>query len=353
MTLNKQYLPSLLKNLKPDIGNRAIENALSSSRVDVRAFGLRALSFAEKERPSDQIQMLRKLVEEKPNQPIDRQSAQAWLRSDLEKNSSLPVFEKLAKNNTATLALLRAARAESFQFHAFRMPPGGKKVTLGSPAAEAGRSKNEPIREVLLTHPFEMQATPVTQAQWTLVMGENPSNFKQGGEVVGGIPMNPNRPVEKVSWEDVQKFIEKLNKLDDHSTYRLPTEAEWEVAARAETSTAYSFGDNSSDLSEYGWHSGNSGNQTHDVASLKPNPAGLYDVHGNVWEWVQDRYEDTPKGGTDVKDPTGPPRGSYRVYRGGSWNSVAQNLRSAERDRDHPGNRHSGFGFRLVRQPRP
>ncbi len=350
--MSHEAIPTLLKELKPDIGEQAIENSLSSSHPEMRKFGLRALDYAEKEHPFDRIQMLRKLVEERPNQPIDRHAAQAWLRSDLEKNSSLPVFEKFAKNDAARLALLRATRAESFQFHAFRMPPGGKKVTLGSPAAEAGRSKNEPIREVLLTHPFEMQATPVTQAQWTLVMGENPSNFKQGGEVVGGIPMNPNRPVEKVSWEDVQKFIEKLNKLDDHSTYRLPTEAEWEVAARAETSTAYSFGDNSSDLSEYGWHSGNSGNQTHDVASLKPNPAGLYDVHGNVWEWVQDWYEEAPQGGTDVKDPTGPPRGLDRVIRGGGWATAHLRLRSAQRFRLPPGGFDSAFGFRLVRTPR-
>jgi formylglycine-generating enzyme required for sulfatase activity len=199
-----------------------------------------------------------------------------------------------------------------------------------------------------------MQATPVTQLQWSLVMGKNPSHFKAGGQTIKvngrDIPMNFNRPVEQVSWEDAQKYIQKLNQMDPHYNYRLPTEAEWEYAARAGTDTPYSFGSDPNDLSAHGWHSGNAGNQTHDVASLKPNPNGLYDMHGNVWEWVQDWYEAArPQGAVD---PTGPAQGSNRVLRGGGWNNDPRHLRSARRNDYGPGLRAINFGFRLVRTPK-
>jgi len=207
---------------------------------------------------------------------------------------------------------------------------------MGSPGSESGRPSNESIMEVTISRPFEMSMTQVTQNQWTDIMGDNPSDFKA-----------PNRPVEKVSWDDVQKYIAKLNELDPHHTYRLPTEAEWEYAARAGTTTAYSFGDNPAQLDEYAWNSQNAGSQTHDVAELKPNPSGLYDMHGNVWEWTQDWYGNYPAGA--VTDPTGPATGSDRVLRGGGWSSYPGGLRSAQRLGYSPGGRYSFFGFRLCR----
>jgi len=225
---------------------------------------------------------------------------------------------------------------------------------LGSPADEPGRSRDEDQHEVTLTQPFEMQATAVTQLQWSLVMGENPSTFQTGGQVIKingrDIPMNPNRPVEQVSWDDVQIYIQKLNQMDPHYNYRLPTEAEWEYAARAGTDTAYSFGNNANDLGAHGWYSENSGEQTHDVASLKPNPNGLYDMHGNAAEWVQDWSG--PAGPAHAVDPTGPAQGFHREFRGGSWSDDPQYLRSAQRNGSRPGKRYSFIGFRLVRTPK-
>ncbi len=340
--MNEQFIPFLLKSFKPDIGNRAIESALTSHHPDVRKFGLRALAYAEQVRPSDQIQMIRKLVQEKPNEPIDLHGVQAWLRAD---HGSLPIFEKLAKNDAATLALLRSAPAESFQFQKFEIPAGGKRVTIGSSKSEVGRSSDEAAREVILTNPFEMQVTPVTQLQWLMVMGKNPSNFKDGGEVLKGVALNSNHPVERVSWYDAQEFIKRLNMLDSRYEYRLPTEAEWEASVRAGTDTAYSFGNDAADLSQYGWHSANSGKQTHEVAGLKPNSAGLYDMHGNIWEWVQDAYVSTPPGGFDPLVASG----SSRVIRGGSWFSDSQGLRSAQRGHADPDAHRLNLGLRLLR----
>jgi formylglycine-generating enzyme required for sulfatase activity len=185
-----------------------------------------------------------------------------------------------------------------------------------------------------------MQATPVTQTQWELVMGENPSNFKS-------TPLSGNRPVEKITWDDAKRFIQKLNELDPHYTYRLPTEAEWEYAARAGTQTAYSFGEEAAHP-DYAWSSENSGRQTHAVAGLKPNPAGLHDMHGNVWEWVEDGYLQNPPGGVDPVVLL--PSDSNRVLRGGSWDMGApQVLRSAHRIHFQPSTSGNVFGFRLLR----
>jgi formylglycine-generating enzyme required for sulfatase activity len=149
---------------------------------------------------------------------------------------------------------------------------------------------------------------------------KNPSRFVDEGKIykINGkdIKVDANRPVEQVSWEDVQRFIQKLNDSQDKYTYSLPSEAQWEFAARAGNESKFSFGEDESLISEYGWYSGNSGNKTHPVASKKTNAFGLHDVHGNVWEWVQDWYGNSLPGGVD---PRGPSTGSYRVIRGGSW----------------------------------
>ncbi|MDF1591102.1 MAG: SUMF1/EgtB/PvdO family nonheme iron enzyme [Desulfobacterales bacterium] len=191
--------------------------------------------------------------------------------------------------------------------------------TMGSPANESGRDDDEKQHQVTLTKGFYLQTTEVTQGQWQAVMGNNPSNFKNCGE---------SCPVESVSWNDAQAFIQKLNQQDGSDVYRLPTEAEWEYAARAGSATAFANGDISKTGCEYdanldamGWYCGNSKDTTHKVAQKKSNAWGLYDMHGNVWEWCQDWYGDYSSG--SVTDHSGQSSGSSRVLRGGSWDDGA------------------------------
>ncbi len=210
---------------------------------------------------------------------------------------------------------------------------------MGSPENEPGRFDNETRHRVILTEGFFMQTTPLTQGQWKAVMGNNPSHFENCGD---------DCPVENVSWDDAQKFIDKLNQRGE-GTYRLPTEAEWEYAARAGSDAAYCFGDNESEISQYAWYDANSESSTHPVGKLEPNNWGLYDMHGNVWEWCHDRYGDHPSG--SVTDPMEPDRGSYRVCRGGSWHGYALYCRSARRIRYSPDYRYYALGFRPVLLP--
>jgi formylglycine-generating enzyme required for sulfatase activity len=208
---------------------------------------------------------------------------------------------------------------------------------MGSPSSEANRYSNERQHKVTLTKGFYMGVTEVTQGQWKAVMGNNPSRFK-----------GDNRPVEQVSWNDCKEFIRKLNRHEGGNKYRLPTEAEWEYACRAGTTTRFCFGDSDSRLDDYAWYSGNSSSKTHSVAQMRPNAWGLYDMHGNVWEWCQDWYDKNYPSG-HVTDPEGPSSGSARVGRGGGWGFDARGCRSAFRCYGTPGSRLSFLGFRLAR----
>lgn len=219
----------------------------------------------------------------------------------------------------------------------FALIPAGS-FTMGSPESEAGRSSNETQHFVTITRPFYMQTTEVTQGQWKKLMGDNPSHFKDCGD---------DCPVEKVLWEDAQNFIEKLNAKEGVTHYRLPTEAEWEYAVRAGTTTAFSFGDDLWDTNAFAWYIGNSEDQTHPVGAFKPNPWGLYDMHGNVSEWVEDWHADYPAG--SVVDPKGPQSGSHRVIRSGSWANRASTLRSARRRGLRLDEYGELVGFRLAR----
>ncbi len=207
---------------------------------------------------------------------------------------------------------------------------------MGSDAQEA-YGDEKPVHTVRLTQAFYLGQYEVTQAQWQAVMGKNPSQF-QG---------DANRPVENVSWDEVRKFLQRLNAREGTTTYRLPTEAEWEYAARAGSTTAYSYGDDPSQLRDYAWYLENAGNTTHPVGQLKPNAWGLYDMHGNVWEWVWDRYG--PYTADAAVDPVGSAAGAYRVLRGGSWLGHAGYCRSADRLKAHPGLRDGHLGVRLLR----
>ena len=190
--------------------------------------------------------------------------------------------------------------------------------------------------------PFWLGKTEVTQGQWEALMGNNPSNFKNAGR---------DAPVEQVSWDDAMQFCRKLTereraaaRLPEGYEYTLPTEAQWEYACRAGTT-----GDYAGNLDGMAWYNQNSGNTTHPVAQKQANGWGLYDMHGNVWEWCRDWYGNFPGG--NVTDPTGPPSGSFRVYRGGGWGGGAANCRSADRFRRGPGVRVDDLGFRLALAP--
>jgi formylglycine-generating enzyme required for sulfatase activity len=170
------------------------------------------------------------------------------------------------------------------------------------------------------------------------VMESNPSYFKDCGE---------GCPVENVSWHECLKFVEVLNDKEGAEKYRLPSEAEWECACRAGSKMAFSFGDDESMLGEYAWYIENSDLRPRSVGGKKPNDWGLYDMHGNVWEWCQDWHGDYPS--EDVSDPKGPSRGSYKVVRGGGWYFYAESCRSACRNSYLPGYKEFFIGFRVAR----
>jgi len=224
---------------------------------------------------------------------------------------------------------MRAAVTNSIGMELIEIPAG--KFTMGSPAGEEGRQPNEEQVAVTLTKPFWLGKTEVTQGQWKQVMGTEPWEGENYGQ------SDNDCPATFVSFHDAVKFCGKLTDLErkagglkDSEEYRLPTEAEWEYACRAGTTTAFSFGDDAKQLSEYAWFIGNtSGNPyLHKVGVKKPNPWGLHDMHGNVWEWCSDWYGDKLPGGAD---PVGTEWGAYRVDRGGSCGRDQDYCRSASR----------------------
>ena len=234
------------------------------------------------------------------------------------KSSPASLTLDLGKGVTMKLVLIRPGR-----------------FMMGSPDSELGRGDKEgPQHEVVIAKPFYLGVTEVTQAQYEAVMGTNPSQFK-----------GPTNPVESVSWNDAVEFCRKLSEKT-RKTFRLPTEAEREYACRAGSKTRFSFGDSESVLGEYAWYASNSGGKTHPVGQKKPNPWGLYDMHGNVAEWCADWYADYPKAA--VTDHQGPASGTYRVLRGGSWYPTPDGCRSAFRNHGTPGIRYNVFGFRVV-----
>ena len=219
--------------------------------------------------------------------------------------------------------------------------------TMGSPLDEQGRNDDEgPPLEVRLTQGFYLSQCEITQRQWTAVTGERPWS-RHAGEV----EEEPDRPAVYISWEDVQEFIAALNAAAGVRVYRLPTEAEWEYAGRAGTKTPWSFGNAQKELDRYAWWTNNislTGRLAAQPVGLKvPNPWGLYDMHGNVWEWIDDWLGAYPEG--PQTDPQGPTEGTARVFRGGSFKDAASLSRSAQRCWNAPDQRFSHVGVRLVR----
>jgi formylglycine-generating enzyme required for sulfatase activity len=211
----------------------------------------------------------------------------------------------------------------------------------------------QPRHRVRITRPFYLGLTEVTQGQYRAVTGQNPSNFKGSNDL----------PVEQVSWNDAIAFCNKLSELEglrpyyqfgagaesDGEGYRLPTEAEWEYACRAGNPARYSFGADPAGLGDYAWFDGNSGKQTHPVGQKRPNAFGLFDMHGNVYEWCWDGYDAKYYEQSPTDDPRGPSGPSGRVIRGGSWGYYPRLARSADRNGFAPGLRNILLGFRLAR----
>lgn len=211
-------------------------------------------------------------------------------------------------------------------------PVEGGTFQMGSNDSDAYDSE-KPVHSVMVSS-FYMGETEVTQALWKAVMGGNPSNFK-----------GDNLPVDQVSWNDCQEFIRKLNGLTGKN-FRLPTEAEWEYAARGgNKSKGYKYAGSNS-IDNVAWYDGNSGSKTHPVKTKSPNELGLYDMSGNVWEWCGDWYGSYGSG--SQTDPKGPSSGSLRVLRGGSWFDFARRCRVSRRNLIGPGYGSINYGFRLV-----
>ena len=234
-------------------------------------------------------------------------------------------------------------KAEQFAW----IEPG--RFLMGSPESEPGRESDEgPQHAVTIGRGFYLAKYPVTRGQWERVMGTAP--WSQGSCA----PSSPHHPAVYISWHDVQEFIGRLNAASSEQLYRLPTEAEWEYACRAGTTTSWSFGDDRSQLPAHACYLDSDGNaaaqDARAVGTRLPNPWGLHDVHGNVWEWCQDTYSPSTYSESPGVDPPGPPGGpdSARVIRGGYFRYFTRHSRSAARNARRPDESHRGIGARVL-----
>ena len=259
-----------------------------------------------------------------------------------------PAPSPRAVEKTELPAELRVTLPGGAPLDLVRIPAG--EFLMGSPASK-GKPDERPARRVRITRDFYLGKYEVTQGQYEAVMGTNPSHFAG----------DPRNPVECVSWDDAQEFCRRLRahlvqtpealgddalRADDVG---LPTEAQWEHACRAGTETDYFFGDERKQLGEYGWHDKNARRTTHPVGQLRPNGWNLHDLYGNVWEWCRDFYTDDYTA-AEQEDPRGPAEGTRRTLRGGSWNCLSRDCRSAARRAAEPDKRTHNYGFRIVLQ---
>lgn len=246
-----------------------------------------------------------------------------------------------------------------------------REFMMGCSTGDASCDNTEkPLHKVKITQPFYIGIYEVSQEEYQKIMGKNPSGFGRFQEcifwnVICTEAREQNLPVEGVSWQDAVKFANELSKRDGlepvydinyqriegKKGYRLPTEAEWEYAARAGSTTKYYFGDDADKLGDYAWYSNNSDKKTHPVGQKKPNSFGLYDIHGNVWEMCEDWFDNSYYKQFENKaavDPKGPEEGSYRVDRGGSWNDFQRDVSVSNRGYWLPELRYDDIGFRLF-----
>ena len=230
--------------------------------------------------------------------------------------------------------------ADGVKLEMVALPAG--EFLMGSRESDNSHEADEiPQHKVRITRQFYLGKYPVTQEQWQAVMGSHPSRFQ-----------GPTNPVEQVSWTDAQRFLETLNaKFAGKGSFTLPTEAQWEYACRAGSTTRFCFGDGEEGLDHYAWYDRNSAGQTQPVGGKAPNAWGLYDMHGNVWQWCADRYHERYYGKSPDADPMGPEMGPNRVLRGGGCSAAARSCRSAIRAGAYPGYRSSDLGFRIALLP--
>jgi formylglycine-generating enzyme required for sulfatase activity len=280
------------------------------------------------------------------------------------------VFFRITSLSLALLCLSGAAAQElevlenSIGMKLVKLPAG--KFLRGSPVDEVGSQDDECQHEVTLTRDFYIGVYEVTQSEYRRVMRENPSFFPEAlvypavrhpetGRLISAEKREQldgdHYPADRIAWGDAVRFCEKLSQVREEArpgrVYRLPTEAEWEYACRAGSTTAFSFGSDPKLLEQFGWFADNSGQTTHPVGERQPNAWGLYDMHGNVSEWCLDYHLKYPQ--ESLSDPVGPPNGRRRVSRGGNWSeSFASNCRSAHREAVAPGVKLRTIGFRVV-----
>ncbi len=260
--------------------------------------------------------------------PIEQVQAVASMESPSTSSASTNIVDSSESGSVITIPVKNGINIEMVKVEAGSFNMGA------TPEMENPNEDEKPVHRVTLTNNYYIGKYEVTQALWKIVMGSNPSNFK-----------GDNLPIEKVSWNNCQKFISKLNKLTGKS-FRLPSEAEWEYAARGgNKSRGYQYS-GSNTIGDVAWYYGNSSSMTHAVGTKQPNELGLYDMTGNVWEWCQDwfgGYSSSPQ-----TNPTGAVSGSIRVYRGGGWYHSAGDCRTSFRLVGAPGFRSDGLGLRLV-----
>jgi formylglycine-generating enzyme required for sulfatase activity len=323
-----------------------------------------ASNYPEKIEATEKVSEFQKRIRER-----DEAIRQAELQKQRDRDRQIEVIRNEALNESDTKQAERFSKSkqilksESHKTQQYDIGDGvsidmvyiqGGSFLMGSPDDEKGRGDFEgPVHTVELDG-FWMSKFPVTQAQYHTIMESNPSNFQKKIVLSKGFlgfgrdvkkEINPNHPVENVSWNDAMEFCRKLSQRTG-KTFTLPTEAQWEYACRAGTTTRFYFGDDENRLGEYAWFYGNSNSQTHPVGQKTPNAWGLYDMHGNVFEWCLDWYGSYTSG--TKRNPVGPGSGSNRVGRGGCWYRDARGCRSANRDWDAPSLTDYNLGFRLV-----
>lgn len=337
----KTVLPVRIREVEP---SKALELFISSSQwLDAWTPPLEQMA----DRLADAIRSIRKTAGEDATASSAKASSFEFGRNEERKPNRKIETEGTKEEDDLIVDLPGGAKMEMVW-----IPPG--RFLMGSSDSEPGRYGNAsergdegPQHEVTIMRGFYLGKCVVTQGQWQAVMGTAPWVGK------GFVQEEPSHPAVGVSWADIQWFIQKLRELTEESLYRLPTEAEWEYACRAGTTTFWSFGDNEDELRDYAWYRTNASDvdekYAHRVGMKKANPWGLYDMHGNVCEWVQDRYG--PYSSSEQVDPLGPKMtGEYRIARGGCYAHDSRDTRSSVRFVFKPSERLQVFSLRLLRQ---
>lgn len=249
---------------------------------------------------------------------------------------ALLVQISLSKNSTGEKQVIEIEIIKNAKMNFVKIEPG--TFLMGN---EQGGKEEQPVHKVTIKNAFYMSVFETTQSQWEAVMGSNPSKFK-----------GADHPVEQVLWTECKDFAKKVSVASKKWNFRLPTEAEWEYACKAGTTSLWSFGNDETILPEYAWYGTNSNQSTHPVGQKKPNPWGLFDIYGNVWEWVEDKdhpnYNGAPEDGSSWENSGG----KYHIVRGGSWDDPIHFCQSSSRPQYYPAEKSIRYGFRLVCVPK-